>query len=148
MEKRQEDVEEIMQENLPSSTQELMEENISHHENYEKRIVSLSLMAVGMLAWILIWALVFKLGSEVLLVRNYTNLKDMTIEERILWDIIPFQYRGDEYWKMRQFLDTILNCFILAPLGVLLCYAFKKDNLCVLKFYSFLPRLVIPPRRI
>ena len=95
---------------------------------YEKGIRRLALVATGMFAWILVWALVLKLGSEIMLVRNYHNLKDMTIMERIMWDIIPFNYRGDEYWKMRQFLDTILNCFILAPLGVLLCYVFKKDN--------------------
>ena len=122
----QEDVQEIIQENLQKTMQESAKQNL---QEGEKRIRWLALAAMGMLVWVLIWALVFKLGSEVLLVRNYTNLKDMTIEERILWDIIPFQYRGDEYWKMRQFLDTILNCFILAPLGVLLCYAFKKDNL-------------------
>ena len=95
---------------------------------YEKGIRRLALVATGMFAWILVWALVLKLGSEIMLVRNYHNLKDMTMMERIMWDIIPFNYRGEGYWKMRQFLDTILNCFILAPLGVLLCYVFKKDN--------------------
>lgn len=77
-------------------------------------------------SWILIWALVLKLGSEILLVRNYTNLSGMTFEERITWDLIPFNYRGDDYWKMRQVLDTVLNCFVFAPLGVTLCYIFKK----------------------
>ena len=121
----QEDVQEIIQENLQKTMQESAKQNL---QEGEKRIRWLALAATGMFAWILVWALVLKLGSEIMLVRNYHNLKDMTIMERIMWDIIPFNYRGDEYWKMRQFLDTILNCFILAPLGVLLCYVFKKDN--------------------
>ena len=94
----------------------------------EKTIHRLVMATIIMFSWLLIWALVFKLGSEILLFRNYTNLKDMTLEERILWDIIPFNYRGTDYWKLRQFIDTILNCFVFAPLGVALCYVFKKQN--------------------
>ena len=84
MEKLQENVEEIKQEELKTPVQEMLKENVPHHENHEKKVVFLALMAVGMLVWVLIWALVFKLGSEVLLVRNYTNLKDMTMMERIM----------------------------------------------------------------
>lgn len=95
----------------------------------ENRIRRLAIACAIMLSWLLIWALVFKLGSETLLVRNYTNLKDMTFKERILWDLIPFNYRGDEYWKSRQILDTVLNCFVFAPLAIFLCYVFEKKNL-------------------
>ena len=89
----------------------------------------LAISCAIMFSWLLIWALVFKLGSETLLIRNYTNLKDMTFKERILWDLIPFNYRGDEYWKSRQILDTVLNCFVFAPLAIFLCYVFEKRNL-------------------
>lgn len=87
-----------------------------------------ALVTTFLFSWILIWALVFKLGSELLLVGNYTNLKDMTIEERILWDLIPFNYRGEGEYKLKLIMDTVLNCFVFAPLGVTLCYVFKKVN--------------------
>lgn len=87
-----------------------------------------ALATTFLFSWILIWALVFKLGSELLLVGNYTNLKDMTIEERILWDLIPFNYRGEGEYKLKLIMDTVLNCFVFAPLGVTLCYVFKKVN--------------------
>ena len=94
----------------------------------EKTIRMLAIAATVTFAWILIWALVLKLGSEIMLVRNYYNLRYMTLEERILWDIIPFHYRGEGEYVMRQVLNTILNCFVLAPFGITLCYVFKKPN--------------------
>lgn len=88
----------------------------------------LALTTTFMFSWILVWALVFKLGSELLLVRNYTNLKDMTLEERILWDLIPFNYSPFRGTFENMLMDTVLNCFVLAPLGVVLCYLFKNVN--------------------
>lgn len=99
---------------------------LSHNKTTVKR---LAVACALMFSWLLIWALMFKLGSEILLARNYTNLKDMTFEERIMWDLIPFNYRGTDYWKMRQFVDTILNCFVFAPLGIAFCYIFEKRNI-------------------
>ena len=49
-------------------------ELISENEN---KIRKLATACAIMFSWILIWALVLKLGSETLIVRNYTNLKDM-----------------------------------------------------------------------
>ena len=100
-------------------------ELISENEN---KIRKLATACAIMFSWILIWALVLKLGSETLIVRNYTNLKDMTFKERILWDLIPFNYRGDDYWKLRQMIETGLNALVFAPLAVTLCYIFKKKN--------------------
>lgn len=82
-----------------------------------------------MYAWILIWALVLKLCDHDSLISNYYNLRNMTIEERIMWDIIPFNYRGADVDKAKQILATFLNCFVLAPFGVTLQYSFKKRNL-------------------
>ena len=98
---------------------------LSHNKLTVKR---LAVACAIMFSWLLIWALVFKLGSEILLTRNYSNLKDMTFMERIMWDLIPFNYRGTDYWKTRQFIDTILNCFVFAPLGISFCYIFEKKN--------------------
>lgn len=94
----------------------------------EKTIRRLSISAVIMLLWIMIWALVFKLCDENILGMTYRNLKELTPMERIMWDLIPFNYRGTDYWKMRQMIDTALNCFVFAPYGALFCYIFKKRN--------------------
>ena len=97
----------------------------SNQRNLNRLVVTLTVM----LAWLLIWALVLKLGNELLLTRNYDNLKVLTLEERIMWDIIPFNYRGTPEMKLEQFRDTVLNCFVFAPFGVLLCYLFEKRNI-------------------
>ncbi len=97
--------------------------------NNQLALHRLAVACAIMFSWLLIWALVFKLGSEILLVRNYSNLKGMTFEERIMWDLIPFNYRGTDYWKMRQVIDTVLNCFVFVPLAISLCYAFEKKNI-------------------
>ena len=94
----------------------------------EKTIRRLSISAAIMLLWIMIWALVFKLCDPEMLTRTYINLKELTPLERIMWDLIPFNYRGTDYWKMRQMIDTALNCFVFAPYGALFCYIFKKRN--------------------
>ena len=92
----------------------------------EEKTYRLATAAAIMLSWLLIWALVLKCGSEMLLLRNYQNLKDMTVEERILWDIIPFNYRGDDSVKRRLFVDSVLNCFVFVPLGICICLAARK----------------------
>ena len=112
---------------LTKSTVEPLIEG-SLEANRIKKLRTLAISALVMLFWIYIWALVFKLGSEIILTRNYYNYKDMTYGERILWDLIPFNYRGTDYWKMRQFIDTVLNCFVFAPLGFALCYVFKQPK--------------------
>ena len=88
----------------------------------------LAITATVMYIWILLWALLFKLGNENLLVNNYANLKDMTVMERIMWDIVPFNYRGEGLYKTKIIMDTVMNCFVFAPLGVALGYLFKKTN--------------------
>ena len=94
----------------------------------EKTLSRLVIAMIVMYSWILIWALVFKLGNETILKNLYINLKDFTLKERILWDLVPFNYRGEGEYKMKIILDTVLNCFVMAPLGVMLCYVFKKPN--------------------
>jgi glycopeptide antibiotics resistance protein len=89
---------------------------------------NLAVIITVMYALIIIWALVFKLGREDMLIRNYNNLKDMTYTERIMWDLIPFNYRGTDYWKSQQVIATILNCFVFVPFGIAFCYIFKKQN--------------------
>ncbi len=95
----------------------------------EKTVKGLVIAAMVMFGWIIIWALVLKLGDEDLLITTYNNLKVLTPEERIMWDIIPFNYRGTGEMIVRQVIDTILNCFVFAPFGIMLCYLFKKKNI-------------------
>ena len=101
-------------------------------KKYARREVVLRWLAISltiMVGWILIWALVLKMCDEEMLVRNYYNLRNMSLIDRIKWDLIPFNYRGDEQMIKRQILVTILNCFVFVPFGVTLCYIFKKPNI-------------------
>ena len=94
----------------------------------EKTLKSLVLSAAIMYFCLLIWALVLKLGNETILLNLYTNLKDMTLRERIMWDIVPFNYRGEGAYKLKIIVDTALNCIVFAPFGVAFGYLFKKTN--------------------
>ncbi len=96
---------------------------------YEKTIKRLAAIASVSITLLLVWALVFKLGSTIMLERNYRALCNMTVEERIMWDIIPFNYRHVGEWLVREILDTVLNCFVFAPLSFALCFFFKKGKL-------------------
>ena len=89
----------------------------------------LAVSAMLMYVWILIWALVLKLGNGDMLTGNYTNLKQLTVKERLAWDLIPFHYRGDGAYKTKIILDTVMNCFVFAPFGIMFGYIFKKRNI-------------------
>lgn len=103
------------------------EEKLSlYSEATLKRLV---LAATTMYFVILIWALVLKLGNESILTNLYTNLKDMTLRERILWDLVPFNYRGEGIYRTKIIMDTVFNCFVFAPFGVAFGYLFKKTNI-------------------
>ena len=120
-------MEENMQTKRPlwEKIKEAREKYLPYNEKTLRRLV---VAMVIMYSWILIWALVFKIGNETILKNLYTNLKDLTLEERILWDLVPFNYRGEGAYRKQLILDTILNCFVMAPVGVMLCYIFKKPN--------------------
>ena len=89
----------------------------------------LALSATLMYIWILIWALVLKLGNGDMLTGNYINLKQLTVKERLAWDLIPFHYRGEGAYKTKIILDTVMNCFVFAPFGIMFGYVFKKRNI-------------------
>ena len=89
-----------------------------------------------MLMWLLFWVLVLKMCDHESLILNYQNLHGMTIEERIMWDLVPFNYRGEGLYKLKLILSTVLNCFVLAPIGVTLCYSFKRVRVIFGAFIS------------
>ena len=102
---------------------------MEQYASNEKTLRRLAISAAVMYAWILIWALVLKLGNEELLINNYTNLKQFTPLERLEWDLIPFNYRGEGAYKTKIIMDTVMNCFVFAPFGVMFGYIFKKRNI-------------------
>lgn len=116
-----------MQEKLPlmARLKSVREKYLPYNEKTLRRLVAAAMI---MYSWILIWALVFKMGNETILKNLYANLKDLTLKERILWDIIPFNYRPEEGRLANLIMDTVLNCFAFAPFGVFLSYVFKKSN--------------------
>jgi glycopeptide antibiotics resistance protein len=102
------------------------EKFLPYNEVTLKRLV---IAATAMYFWLIIWALVLKLGNEAILVGNYTNLKALTLRERIMWDIVPFNYRGEGLYKVKIIMDTAFNCLVFAPFGVAFGYLFKKTNI-------------------
>ena len=108
---------------ITAKIKELQEKYLPYEEKTVKRLVLASAIMFG---WLLIWALVLKLGREDLLLRNATNLSQLTLEERLLWDLIPFNYRGSDYEIELQKLTTLLNCFVFAPFGVMFSYLLSK----------------------
>lgn len=74
---------------------------------------------------VLFWALWLKFNDFHMVVLNYQWLSKMTLKERFLYDIIPFQIRFD---FVNQFLQFPANAIIFAPFGVVLQHAFKKKN--------------------
>lgn len=76
--------------------------------------------------FILFWIVCLKFGNAEMLARNYKNLSELTLEERFLWDIVPFYTRQNH---TLQWLEFFANSLIFAPFGVLLNYLFKKRNI-------------------
>ena len=74
---------------------------------------------------LLFGALWLKFNDFSMVVLNYRWLSKMTLRERFLYDLIPFQIRFDFF---NQFVQFPANAIIFAPLGVLLPYCFKKQN--------------------
>ena len=91
-----------------------------------------------MLVWLLVWMLVFKFCNEYMLIRNYSNMRNMTVLERLEWDRIPFNYRGTEYEIMQQRITSVLNCFILTPFAVVLQYLINRHRILKGAMVSFL----------
>ena len=116
---------------------------MQNNEIIQKKIKNLAIISTILLLLIYVWALVFKLGNEEILLRNYNNLKDMSLIDRIMWDIIPFNYRGTDYYIKLQILATFLNCFIFAPFSIIVCYLLKKPKLWKIILISFTLSLCI-----
>ena len=75
---------------------------------------------------VLFWALWLKFNDFSMVVANYRWLSKMTVKERLLYDIVPFQIRYD---FIRELLQFPANAIVFAPLGVMLPHTFKKKNI-------------------
>ena len=75
---------------------------------------------------VLFWALWLKFNDFHMVVLNYQWLSKLTLKERFLYDIVPFQIRFD---FVNQFVQFPANAIVFAPLGVFLPYVFKKKSI-------------------
>ena len=75
---------------------------------------------------VLFWALWLKFNDFYMVVLNYQWLSEMTVKERFLYDIVPFQIRYD---FIRELLQFPANAIVFAPFGVLLNHLFSKKNI-------------------
>lgn len=75
---------------------------------------------------VLFWALWLKFNDFHMVVLNYQWLSKMTVQERFLYDIIPFQIRFDFF---NQFIQFPANAIVFAPFGVVLSHLFQKKNI-------------------
>ena len=94
-------------------------------EQYSKRLKIVSTVAIVLYLLFFVWALYFKFSdiNEVKYVSSHTGL--MTLKERFLFDIIPFDFRNTKQ-KWLHFILNILNMIVFAPLGVALCIRSKE----------------------
>ena len=75
---------------------------------------------------VLFWALWLKFNDFHMVVLNYQWLSKLSIKERFLYDLIPFQIRFD-FWN--QFIQFPANAVVFAPFGVVLNHLFSKKNI-------------------
>lgn len=75
---------------------------------------------------VLFWALWLKFNDFHMVVPNYAWLSKMTVKERFLYDIIPFQIRYNFWGELIQFPA---NAIVFAPFGVILPHRFQKKNI-------------------
>jgi glycopeptide antibiotics resistance protein len=84
------------------------------------------IVAISLYVFILIWGLCFKFGSALMIERNYINLSELDLQERFLYDIVPFRTRQNH---VVQWIEFFANSLVFAPFGVLLNYLFHKRNI-------------------
>ena len=79
-----------------------------------------------MYVFILFWALWLKFNDFHMIVPNYQWLSKLTVKERFLYDIVPFQIRYD---FANQFREILLNGIVFTPFGVMFSHLFKKKSI-------------------
>ena len=104
-----------------------IKENVKKHLTCnEKALRAGAAFAFAAYIVVLFWALWLKFNDFSMAALNYRWLSKLTVKERFLYDIVPFQIRYD---FIRELLQFPANALVFAPLGVVLPYAFKKKNI-------------------
>lgn len=86
---------------------------------YKKRIKISAIVFVILYLVFLIWGLYFKFGDFYFTRYCASILSKLSLKERFLFDIIPFDFSNTEE-KLKQFLINILNLIIFMPFGIAL----------------------------
>ena len=81
---------------------------------------------------ILVWVVIFKCNIAISLTGGYLYLKTITIQERFLVYMVPFQ-NGITKWDS----DTILNVIVFIPMGLYVSYFIKHKKFLMALLISF-----------
>lgn len=91
----------------------------------EVGIKHLAILASILYAFGAIWALWLKFNDNQSIILGYRWLQKMSIWERFLYDLVPFNIRFD---FDGQFGEILANCIVFAPYGLAFPLIFKKRN--------------------
>ena len=81
---------------------------------------------------LLVWVVIFKCNIAISLTGGYLYLKTITIQERFLLYMVPFQ-NGITKW----YSDTILNVIVFIPMGLYVSYFIKHKKFLKALLISF-----------
>ncbi len=91
----------------------------------EAGIKHLAILASVLYAFGAIWALWLKFNDNQSIILGHRWLREMSIRERFLYDLVPFNIRFD---FDGQFGEILANCIVFAPYGLAFPLIFKKRN--------------------
>ena len=104
----------------------------------EKRLSMFSKILFALYLTILVWVVIFKCNIAISLTGGYLYLKTITIQERFLLYIVPFQ-NGITKW----YSDTILNVIVFIPMGLYISYFIKHKKFLMSLLFYFLSSLFL-----
>ena len=111
-------------------------------KNYENKLkISLNIVIV-LFVLVLIWGLYFKFGNVEESEFLARTLSYMTLKEKFMFDIIPFDF-SNTHQKSLHFLLNILNMIVFIPFGVALPMRSKKINILPQALFCFCFSLII-----
>ncbi len=86
----------------------------------------LVIAAIAMYAFVSIWMLWLKCNDNQSIILGHRWLRQMSVWERFLYDLVPFNIRFD---FENQFFEILANGIVFAPFGMAFPLVFKKKNL-------------------
>ena len=110
-------------------------------KDYRKGIKILSTSAIVLYLMFLVWGLFFKFGDIEYTRKCSYGLSLLTTKERLLYDIIPFDF-GNTEQKMIHFMLNILNMLVFIPLAVVLIFRSGKIKPVKHALFCFIVSLI------